>query len=614
MTDKKSKRKPLKPSKALVLPSAEVQQLQVESMVITIPGKTKCYFKRLKYKGCPVLSAHTLDFYPDVDLIDMQRDAFIRTCYQVMERAITETTRTYFYGVIGFLTWADNTRQQVVGGDYLNMSLIMSYMGWCQAQVSLSNMSKPSLTQRKKGLSWLLRELGRKHDASKLPLIKGGRLETKSHQALDLESELKAVAQALFRAYRGLLKHVGTGTLPERHPLYDEVLVKREAERLGLTGGKLAGHTSGFKRCYAGAHPNNHIVRVAAMITFMFTGMNTTPLYEMRISDVRFKAVQGGKYIFDSVKGRANFQEQDNTLGFSKYAKQFIESWQSVALQMAKGNRESHLFPYYTQSGEAVSYRETQKEPQQNVNKLLSKMGLPQINSSKFRKTKSDVVYRATESVYLVAIMNNNEVKTTARTYVNGTAKEHEKNLSAAMSAQHAIAKGKCVSEAVDAAKFQFADILDDYDYQRLRKGQDRSHESRTLTGVRCNDNRKGAAQTIDRILKREGVNAPAEEKVCTDFLDCFECSEHAFVADVEDIWLMLSFQQTLQELQQLPAINSMPESKYVKVFNTVKAVLAGFQDKNPDDYSQANEKLKGAPHPLYSTVHSLNDLMEVFA
>ncbi|MFQ3249267.1 MAG: hypothetical protein ACI9O6_001071 [Glaciecola sp.] len=614
MTDKKSKRKPLKPSKALVLPSAEVQQLHVESMVLSLPGGVKCYFKRLKYKGCPVLSARTLDFYPDVDLIDMKRDAFIRTCYQVMERAINETTRTYFHSVSDFLTWADNTRQQVVDGDYLNMSLIMSYMAWCQAQVSLGKMKKSTFSQRKKGLSWLLRQLGRKHDASKLPSVKGERLEAKSHQALDLETELKAVAKALFRAYRGLLKHVGTNTLPERHPLYDEVLVKREVERLGLAEKNFGGYKAAFKSCFTRAHPNNHIVRVAMMITFMFTGMNSTPLYEMRISDVRFKAVQGGKYIFDSVKGRANFQKQDNSLGFSTYAKQFMESWQNVALQMAKGNRESLLFPYYTQSGEAVSYRETQKEPQQNVNKLLNKMGLPQISSSKFRKTKSDVVYRATESVYLVAMMNNNEVKTTARTYVNGTAKEHENNLGAAMSAQHAIAKGKDVREAVDAAKFQFADILDDYDYQRLRKGQDRSHESRTLTGVRCNDNRKGAAQTIDRILKREGVDAPAEEKVCTDFLDCFECSEHAFVTDVEDIWLMLSFQQTLQELQQLPAINSMPENKYIKVFNTVKAVLAGFQDKNPDNYSQANEKLKRSPHPLYSTVHSLNDLMEVFA
>lgn len=51
------------------------------------------------------------------------------------------------------------------------------------------------------------------------------------------------------------------------------------------------------------------------MLCYLFTGMNTTPLAKMKISDVNFKEVQGGKYILDSVKGRAQHQEQDNALG-----------------------------------------------------------------------------------------------------------------------------------------------------------------------------------------------------------------------------------------------------------------------------------------------------------
>ena len=86
------------------------------------------------------------------------------------------------------------------------------------------------------------------------------------------------------------------------------------------------------------------------------------------------------------------------------------------------------------------------------------------------------------------------------------------------------------------------------------------------------------------------------------------------FITDVDDIWLMLSFKETLQQLQQTPAVNSMPERKYTDLFNTVVSVLKGFKDKNESNYSQALEKLKDAPHPLYSTVYSLNDLLEIFA
>jgi hypothetical protein len=208
---------------------------------------------------------------------------------------------------------------------------------------------------------------------------------------------------------------------------------------------------------------------------------------------------------------------------------------------------------------------------------------------------------------------NNNSIEITARTYIHGTEKEHQNNLGAAMEAQHAIAKGNDIGDAINNAKFNHADILDDYEYQSLRKNEDKTHEVRTPIGVRCKDNRKGAASTIKKLLERAGIETDESEAACTDFLDCFECSEHAFVTDVEDIWLMLSFKETLQQLQQTPAVNSMPEQKYLYLYKRIESVLRGFKEKNEDNYSQALEKLKDAPHPLYSTVYSLNDWLEVF-
>ena len=71
---------------------------------------------------------------------------------------------------------------------------------------------------------------------------------------------------------------------------------------------------------------------------------------------------------------------------------------------------------------------------------------------------------------------------------------------------------------------------------------------------------------------------------------------------------------ETLQQLQQTPAVNSMPENKYIKLFNTIESVLERFKDKSKENYNKAEIKLKEASHPLYSNVYSLNDLLEVFA
>jgi len=223
-----------------------------------------------------------------------------------------------------------------------------------------------------------------------------------------------------------------------------------------------------------------------------------------------------------------------------------------------------------------------------------------------------DAIFRVTESVYLVSLSANNSIDVVKRSYINGTEADHQSNLGAAISAKFSMAKGTPVDEAVNDAKFEFADILSEYDYQRLRKGEDSRNESFTPTGVRCKDNTKGASAVISKVLKKVGVDADEKETLCTNFLGCFECEQHALVAGVDDIWLMLSFKETLQQLQQTPAVNSMPQSQYAKLFNTVAEILDRFKAKSSENFKVATEKLKEATHPLYSNVYSINDLMEL--
>jgi len=111
----------------------------------------------------------------------------------------------------------------------------------------------------------------------------------------------------------------------------------------------------------------------------------------------------------------------------------------------------------------------------------------------------------------------------------------------------------------------------------------------------------------------QSGIDMPIEEVLCTDFLGCFECEHHKLVAAVDDIWLMLSFQDTLNEMKQYPAVNSLSGSRYNKLCLTVSSILERFKEVDEANYQQAQEQHKQENHPLYSTLYSLNDLLEVF-
>ncbi|MAE92337.1 MAG: hypothetical protein CMI67_22650 [Pelagibaca sp.] len=611
---KKSRRRALIPGPELVQRHAEIQSLRIDDMVLKVRGRAKMYFKRLRYKGCPVLSNITADFKPGTELIDANRDSFIRYFYQLMATYTTQTVHSHFHQVITYLRWIDSMKEPITVERYLDVDVMTEFVKWSKEQALLGAISSANAADNKRLISMLFKQTNRMGEVRKLPEIKGVKAATKGAQALDIEGELKPTVRALFRGYRGLLSFANKGELPERHPIYDKTLVDKEAARRKLRGNKLAGHRGAFKKCFDRMHPNNPIVQLAILITYMFTGMNTKPLADLRIRDVTFRKIGSGNYIFDSEKGRAMHQKQDNSLGFSKYAMEFIESWMLVAKEMANGDTEAYLFPHYYADGTAGSYAETGKTPQTSTNKMLAKMGLSHINPSIFRKTKSDTVFRVTESVYLVSMMNNNSPSITRRTYINGTQKEHENNLGAAMDAAHAIAKGSTVKDAVETAKFNHGDILDDYEFQRLRKGKDRTNESRTPHGGRCLNNRAGAAQVINKLLNKAGIETNENEVVCTDFLACFWCKEHKLVAEVDDIWLMLSFKETLQQLQQTPSVNSIPSKKYTELFEIVESILKGYNEKSPSNCRQAHEKIKQSAHPLYDDVYSLNDLLDVFS
>jgi hypothetical protein len=571
------------------------------------------HFKKLKYKGCPNISGVTLEFDTDQELICMGRESFVREMYQLMKLKVNQSTSQRFYNLVDYLRWMDRNELLPINGDYFHSKLMTRYMDYWSRKTS-KGASKNLWNTHKAFLSWVLRKKGRNNEAIKLKKIRGSTLDINPQKALDLESELKPITKLLFKAYRVFKQHFLDGTKPDEHPLFDEVLFNTEAIQQGWSKVKKSSYKTAFKTTVIKSTDNNSFIQTSMMICFMFTGMNLTPLSRVKIKELIFKEVQGGKYIIEAQKDRANYLEIDNSLGFSKHAKEFIESWKIIVFEMVNRDDNAPLFPYFTQNGNITTFEIANTSPQAKINKLLGYIGLPTITAGRFRKTKLDTLLRVTESIYLVAIAANNSIQVISKSYSNGLESDHENSLAASLNAKFEISQGGDLKNSVSEAKFKFSDVLDDYEYKNLRFGKDRSHESRTPTGVRCTDNTQGSAQIINRALQRLEITPTDDEIICTDFLDCFECENHALVADTQDIWLMLSFKDTLQQLQQTPAINSMPNEKYSKVFNTIESILYRFYEKSIKNYKKAEELHKESVHPLYSTVYSLNDLLEIFS
>jgi hypothetical protein len=101
--------------------------------------------------------------------------------------------------------------------------------------------------------------------------------------------------------------------------------------------------------------------------------------------------------------------------------------------------------------------------------------------------------------------------------------------------------------------------------------------------------------------MKQLGIDFSKDTGRCTDFLACFDCDSHKLVASENDIWLMLSFLEQIEDLKEMVVSNSAPRDEYFVVEGMLKKVLVRLKHKAPKNYAQAKQKVDdGDYHPLY--------------
>ncbi|PKH88905.1 hypothetical protein [Colwellia sp. Bg11-28] len=576
---------------------ASVSYISIDSLEINFNGSI-AYFRRLKYRGCPKLilnSLKKLDFNKkDIQhLKDMNRNDFVMSMYNIFLRYSTHSTTAYgrFAFLARFVSFLDTKEVEAE----ISNSTVRLYLENRNLEVLKGSINKNTLQKDKSHLVNLLKELGMGDIARDLPEIKNRRQAAIPTDALP-DNDRIDIAKKLIKAFNICVKYVFSGEKPSACPLFeeDDFCVERKFIR-------------GARYISKGEDWLNFVTRLALMITSLWTGGNLSPLSQLKKNDVKsFKKGDGNNYTLNSIKSRAQYERQGLEIGFNKRSKEFIENWLLVSEIIAPGH-DSDLFPYLNKAGNLTAFSCGYPKPHQSINKKLTAMGLPEITTRILRSTRSSTLMRAYDDVFIVASANKNTVESTSQHYLEGAKETHEMQLASAFQVQKAMVGGMEKKKAIDKYAQSIKDPFTQDEWLEKKKN---ALANKTLSGVRCTEPfGEKAKKSLRKYRKLEASNDGA----CIDFLDCFECPYHALIAEVDDIWLMLSFRSIVISSISRPSINSVPSEKFGDVLVKVELILNKFKSKSEINYKHAVEKNSKKPHPLYSDEDSINDLLGIY-
>jgi len=346
--------------------------------------------------------------------------------------------------------------------------------------------------------------------------------------------------------------------------------------------------------------------RSAYFLACFYTGINSEQILSLKHEDIAqepIKEISRGVYTLQTIKGRQGGQINRIDVGFGRRAKEFFELWLHISKNLLVKDNQ-FVFPKI-RSGIAAKMTVSEASV---LNKIFKNIGVPAVTSKRFRKTKASIIMRSTESIFMVAEGLNNKAETASKHYADGEQTQMEFSLAAALDIRQKTAAGQALSVAIEETAYKFKDP----DREKFLS------KTNTVTtsisnGLRCTMPFGEKASQLKKILVQNGLAAENEQVACYKFLDCFSCQYHAVIAEVQDIWLLLSFNDVILQSLIRPSVNSEPTLVLSRVSNTLKVLLDKMAKDFPQIYQQAYEKYLDSPHPLWTDEDDLDLIMGVY-
>lgn len=605
---------------AINMQSAPIIPFRFEDMVLNFGNGQKHYLNRLRYLNVP-----TVKQIASGNEVLGNRDNSVKAIYETLQTLPNnQSKKCYFDGLIAYFRYIDSLSYQCDIFDNEVMKGCIQYFNRLRKKGQFISKA-PTI---KLALSFFLRQWNREADLRALPEV--CRCIPSDGEAFHIETELKPLSKILIRGALAFQSAIEKKEILETHPFFDEEAFDKFAHSRDWSLLQISKKKIGFKSCMKPTPGTikdsplplkqlqkqvfyNQASRNWFFVFSMLTGMNKSVLARVRLKDVSFKSIGNGRFVFDSQKIRAGYKGLDNANGFSKRTKNLISGWVKVSKVIYQSleipfSNELPLCPYFNQKGEVLTF-DHHGSNIGGINEQLEKMTGLRVTSKRFRSTKSDVLMRVTEDIFLVSQGLNNTVNVIARRYSSGVQTDHDNNLNATFSVLNAVAKGEDIGKAIRNAKVIHSDILSDYDYRSLRNGNSQVRPLMTTpSGIKCSGATPEKLIEEARRMKQLGVEFSEDTGHCTDFIGCFDCGSHKLVASESDIWLMLSFLDHIEDLKEIVASNSSPKKEYFWVEGVLKKVLTRLESKAPKNYESAKKRIEsGVYHPLYQDRASAN-------
>lgn len=563
------------------------------------------YFRRLGYQGCPNLKIGSFGkefrLKKGQKLVDMNRWVKIKELYFAFVR-VERSRRSkinMFNAMVLLIQHCDFNNIS----DFFSETAIVGFVSELKRKYN-NGIKGKTLSSIQNSVKVILAEvnpIGFESIKSKFVAFPNDTTPASPYT----DDELNKIVSSLYKIFNKYRKCVLENSIPSVHPLYDERILR---ENNSFT---YASENAWRKKLYSKNSEDtwrNDLIKTAFFLTCFYTGINDSGLRNLKISDISsepFTQISSRSFILKIVKHRQNGKSNFIEVGFSKKAKEFFEAW-LLLRKIVLDIDFDYVFPYI------VKNNVTKMKPVAaagTLNNSFRMLGIPLLSTKKFRKTKATLIMRATESIFSVAEGLNNSPKSVSRHYTNGVPEAMEFSIAAALDVRQMTAHGEELSTAIIESSYNYSDPVRELFY----KQKNQTVPSKLSNGLRCKSSFGDKAHKLKDSLVKVGLAKEDNIVACHKFLECFGCPHHAVIAEVEDIWLMLSFRDVILEVSCQPSINTIPTTTLTRVLYTVESILERIKSCFSFEYNPAMSKYYDAPHPLWSDKTDFNFLVELY-
>lgn len=564
-------------STEVVLPEdSNVMPLVESELTLTFGGNRACLF-RLFWHGVPEVAE--LKRNP-LEYVSANRSAWVRYIYTVFTAldANSKSGCTYFEELARYIRWIDSRQDKTDADDYFSESLLQSYDRYLRALYSRNVVCRKTVSQRKTSLRSVLKLIGKTELAKRcLTRVKNQKVNPTESQG----SEYVRLLKELLRIYKQYVDCYLAGERPNICPAYGDYALSESEFSLA-------------KRAMTRLSIENQLTSVALLIYISYTGSNLSSALNIRRGDISFAPDVKGGYRLTTLKSRQGFSKQGQGIGFTKRAYEFFLGWMQISERMNAGV-DDRLFVFRDKNGEPAEKTNYHSQPHLHISPILIKRGFVHIHARMLRASRSDITQRAFEDWSITSRAGNHSINTVRKHYSEGNQEQNKLSISAGFRVMYDIAGSRSKRESVDEHTQIIGNIFSSDEWKARR---DSLTSISTPAGARCKEPFGDRAKTSLRALRKlESVDGAP----CIDYLDCFDCPSHVLVAEVEDIWLMLSFRDSIMEALSRTSVNSSPSEKVDKLLAKIDIILQKFKEKDSTKFARAVEKNNIEPHPVHA-------------